>query len=103
MALHFNGYAWILAAVLISPNAFAGDETQVASPDGSIQFKVSFKDGLRYEVSLKNKSVIEPSRMVFTLDGAEVTSGADVGEIKTYRLNETFPWRGAHTPAVNHC
>jgi alpha-glucosidase len=81
----------------------AATETDLASPDGSIQFHVTFQSGIGYEVSLKNKPVIEPSKMIFSLNGADITAEPVAGEIKTYRLNETYPWRGAHSVAVNNC
>ena len=32
-----------------------------------------------------------------------MTAEPTAGEIKTYHLNETYPWRGAHSVAVNNC
>src|SRR5262249_13221364 len=94
----------LLAALLISIPAFAADQTQIASPDGSVQCNVFSSDGvLRYEVSFKNKPVIEASPLSFTIDGAEFAAKASFGEIKTYRVNETYPWRGVHSTASNHC
>src|SRR5258706_10316830 len=103
MAFLFKRSRWWLALLLIPGHAFAMDETQVASPDGSVQVKVIFKDSLRYEVSFKNQPVIEPSTLSFTLDGVELAAQAGAGEIKTYRLNETYHWRGDHAQATNNC
>src|SRR6185312_16007139 len=69
------------AAILSSPRAFAVTEAEVASPDGSIQFQVTFKSGIGYKVDLKNKAVIEPSRMIFSLNGTDLTSNAVAGDI----------------------
>ena len=93
-----------MVALALSPIPVSGgtNETEVASPDGSIQFHVTFQNGVGYEVSFKNKPVIEPSRMIFSLNGTEVTSDPAVGEIKTFRINETYPWRGAHSQAQNN-
>lgn len=94
----------IAATVLVSNRAVASsNETIVASPDGSIQFQVTFKEHLGYDVSFKNKSVIEPSQLIFSLDGKDLTASPTVGDIKTYHLNETYPWRGVHSVAVNNC
>src|SRR5688572_29463835 len=106
MAFHFKRYCWLLAFLLIPGHAFSAedrDETRITSPDGSIQFKVTFKEGLRYEVSFKSKPVIEPSPLSFMLDGVDLAGKPQAGEIKTYRLNETYPWRGAHAQAANQC
>jgi alpha-glucosidase len=89
---------------LIPDGAFAAlTETNVTSPDGSIQFHLTFKNGIGYAVSLRNKAIIEPSRLSFSLNGTEVTADPTAGEAKTYRLNETYPWRGVHSVAVNNC
>src|SRR5689334_17605609 len=96
----------LLAALCVPAFAFAAPDAQVSSPDGSIQFKVSFKDGLFYSVDFKNKPVIESSPLSFTLDGVEIAGAArpgDVFETKTYQRTETFPWRGVHSVASNHC
>lgn len=77
-----------------SVHAASVNETEITSPDGSIRFHLTSNDHLGYDVSLKGKPVIEPSRLVFTLDGTELTTNVALGEIKTYRLNETYPWRG---------
>ena len=95
---------FLLVALLFQNRATAAaTETLVTSPDGSIQFHATFKGRLGYNVSFKNKPVIEPSRMIFSLDGTDLTSDAAPGEIKTYKINETYPWRGAHSQAVNNC
>src|SRR6185369_3245266 len=70
---------------------------------GAVQCKVFLKDNLRYEISFKNKPVIETSRLLFTLDGVELTAAPEAGDVKTYRVNETYPWRGNHALATNHC
>jgi alpha-glucosidase len=101
----FDLVSLILAAAvfLITNRAPAATDTQVISPDGLIQFHVTIKGPLSYEVNFKSKPVIEPSRMIFSLEGKEVTLSPDVGDIKTYRLNETYPWRGVHSVASNNC
>src|SRR5690349_14463234 len=85
---------FVVATMLVSSASIAAvSETQVTSPDGSIQFHVTFNEGIHYEVGLKNKSVIEPSRMVFSVNGTELTTNVTVnGEARTYRINETYPW-----------
>jgi len=95
----------IAVAIALTPNRAlaAATETQVTSPDGSIQIHVMCGGQLSYEVGLKNQTVIEPSRLIFSLDGKEITSGPAIGEIKTYRINETYPCRGVHSQAVNNC
>jgi len=95
----------LMAALAQNPNrALAAlTETNVTSPDGFIQFHLTFKNGIGYEVSLRNTTIIEPSRLSFSLGGTELTAEATAGEVKTYHLNETYPWRGVHSVAVNNC
>ena len=52
--------------------------------------------GIRYEVGMKNKSVIEPSRMVFSLNGKDLTSEVTVGEAEdlSHQRDVSLP-RGA--------
>jgi len=104
MVFHFKRLSYWLAVLLVPLRALAADQaTSVTSPDGSVQVKVSFKGGIAWEVLFKNSPVIEPSRLVFSLDGVEVTAGPETGVIQTYRINETYPWRGLHSQAVNQC
>jgi alpha-glucosidase len=96
-------FVLIVATILTPTFAFSATETEVTSPDGSIQFHVTFNGGIGYNVSLKNNFVIGPSRMVFSLNGTDLSSNVMAGEFKTYRINETYPWRGVHSVAVNNC
>ena len=101
--LSFALFIVITLQVSTGAQAAPAGETEVASPDGSVRFHLTSNDRLGYDVTLKGKPVIEPSRLVFTIDGAELTTNAAIGDIKTYRLNETYPWRGVHSVAVNNC
>lgn len=92
-----------LLCAAVRPVFAETNETAVSSPDGSIQFHVTFSGGIGYDVSLKGKPVIEPSRMVFSIDGTELTGSPTIGEIKTYKINETYPFRGVHSVATNRC
>ncbi len=74
-------------------------EMQVTSPDDSIQFHATFKGGIGYEVHLKDKTVIEPSRLIFSLDGTNLTSSAVASEPKNSSSYEVYPWRGVHSQA----
>ena len=93
----------IVTLLLFEASAIAAPEMQIVSPDGSILFHLTFTNHLGYDVRFKNHFVIEPSRMIFSVDNKDLTSGMTAGEIKTYRIDETYPWRGAHSMAVNNC
>jgi alpha-glucosidase len=93
-----------LAAVLGASDCLASDETQVLSPNGSIQCKILWREGrLKFAVTFKNQAVIETSPMQFTMDGVDLAEGVEVGGTDTYRVKETYPWRGVHARATNHC
>src|SRR5207248_10733389 len=36
------------------------------------------------------------------LDGTDITEGFELGDGKPASVNETYPWRGIHSQAVNH-
>jgi len=79
-------------------------EVQVASPDGKVKFTVgSNPERLTYTVTLENTTVIEPSRFDMKMDGYELSSGVVFNNLEVYDINETYPWHGAHSTAVNRC
>lgn len=83
----------------------APELVSVASPDGAVKFRLLESPGqsLSYAVTFHRKPVIEPSRLRFTLDGGEVTTGVNVTGLKRYQVSETYPWRGVHSTATNRC
>lgn len=89
----------LLAAAKIS---FAG-EPSVQSPDGNISFKISVQnEQLVYRILYRNKVVIGPSAIRMSVDGADLTQQVQIGKAAVYRLNESYPWYGAHAVASNH-
>ena len=94
------------ALILLSANlnASAADTTNIASPDGKLQFKLFTKNNqLFFNVSFKNTKVIDNSPLIFTLDEQLITENIKKGPGKKYSINERYPWLGAHAEAVNHC
>jgi len=74
------------------------------SPDGNVQLKFLLDQGrLNYTITFKNKAVIEPSRVQFSLDGADLSQGLELGRVERYQVKETYAWRGVHCQAVNNC
>jgi len=75
----------------------------VSSPDGNIQCSVSVVGGrLSYAVTYKSSPVVEVSPLGATVNSVDLGKGVQVGSTTTYSANETFPWRGTHTVAINH-
>jgi len=82
----------------------AAEPTIVLSPDQAIRFELQVQeDRLKYEVTFRNKPVIETSTLSISVDGVELAEGADSGALKRYELKETYSWRGVHPQATNHC
>jgi len=79
-------------------------EVQVTSPDGKIRFTIgSNPERLTYTVTLENDTVIEPSPFDMRMDGYDLSSGVIFNNLERYDMDETYPWHGAHSTAVNRC
>lgn len=99
------GAAVILIATLLAANTgFAATDARIVSPDQAVELKIILREGrLNYAVTFNNQAVIEPSPLVFTLDGMEVSEIVGLPDAKPYEIKETYPWRGVHSRALNHC
>ena len=94
----------LVAALGMSHAADQLDTVRIASPDGYVQFEFLVREGhLKYSVSFKTNAVVETSPIVFVVDGIDLTEGVEAGEVNRYSVKETYPWRGVHSQAVNHC
>jgi alpha-glucosidase len=79
-------------------------DIEIKSPDGRISFQLSADERqLMYTISFNGVQVILPSPFVLTLDGKPVSANARITGSEKYTIDESFPWRGAHARAVNHC
>jgi hypothetical protein len=79
-------------------------EVQVTSPDGKIKFTIlPDAERLAFTVTMGNTVVIEPSSIVMKVDGYDLSSGVVFNNVERYSIDETYPWYGAHSTAVNHC
>lgn len=79
-------------------------EVQVVSPDGKVKFTLgSNPERLTWSATLEGTSVIEPSPLDMRVDGYDLSSGVIFNSLETYNLDETYPWHGAHSTAVNRC
>jgi alpha-glucosidase len=77
---------------------------EVISPDGSVRFALLLeRPRLSYEVTFHGKPVIEASPLMMTVDGIELTEGAQSAGASEYALDETYPTRGVHSRALNRC
>lgn len=94
-----------LAGARRSPAPLAPDGVTVTSPDGRVEFRLLWRDRprLSYQVTFRNRPVIETSPIGITVDSVDLGHGSEAGKAETYRVKETYPWRGVHSEAVNHC
>lgn len=79
-------------------------EVQVVSPDGKIKFTIQPNaEQLTFTVTMGDTTVIETSPIMMNLDGWNLSSGVAFGNVERYKIDETYPWYGAHSTAVNQC
>ncbi len=79
-------------------------EVQVAGPDGKVRFTLgSNPERLTWTATLENTTVIEPSPLDMRVDGYDLSSGVIFNGLEPYSIDETYPWHGAHSTAVNRC
>jgi alpha-glucosidase len=80
------------------------EQVQVASPDGNVKLTVlPNAERLSFTVTMGQTVVIDPSTIVMNLDGYDLSSGVVFGNVDRYEINETYPWHGANSTAVNNC
>jgi alpha-glucosidase len=80
------------------------EPVQVVSPDGKVTFTLlPNAERLTFTVSLGDTKVIEPSPIVMKVDDYDLSSGVVLRKLERYDVNETYPWYGAHSTAINHC
>ena len=80
------------------------EQIQVTSPDGHIALTIlPNAERMTFTVALDDKVVLDPSTIVMNLDGYDLSSGVVLGNVERYQINETYPWRGAHSTAINRC
>lgn len=83
----------------------AAAEVVVASPDGLVRFILSTdtQSRLEYSIAFRGKNVIDSSPLGIVVDRVNLGEGAQIGTAETYRVDETYPWYGPHSTAVNRC
>ncbi len=91
--------------VLVCLSVPAAADVTVSSPDGHVRFVLSSnaQGHLEYTVTFNSKNIIDPSPLGIVVDRLDLAAGAQIGAAETYKINETYPWYGAHSTAVNNC
>ncbi|MCS7314726.1 MAG: glycoside hydrolase family 97 catalytic domain-containing protein [Bryobacterales bacterium] len=96
----------VVAACLGAACPGAGADTLVvASPRGRVEFRLMKLGGtqLGFAVALRGRAVIEPSPLGILVDGVNLAERAEFSAPERYRVRETYPWHGAHTPVLDDC
>lgn len=112
-----NGFIVVFECVLINLSAYAffpgskslADPIRIsfnisqASPDGNLEFHAFVAKGqIMYSVMFKGKSVIETSSLGLVINNVNIGEGVSAGKPETYENQDTYPWRGIHSVAINH-
>jgi Glycosyl-hydrolase 97 N-terminal/Glycoside hydrolase 97/Glycosyl-hydrolase 97 C-terminal, oligomerisation len=76
----------------------------VASPNNQVRFNADVNPAghLVYTVSFKGSTVIEESPLGITVEGVDLGAAVTLGPVTRSTVNETYPWRGVKSVAVNH-
>ena len=82
----------------------AGCEDTLTSPDGKVKVRVFVNDNniLTYNITRNRTKILQDSPIGITVDGIDLGSFVVLGEPEVHTVNETYPWRGVHSVAVNH-
>jgi alpha-glucosidase len=74
----------------------------VQSPDGQVTFKIlPNAERVTFSVALGNTTVIEPSPIVMTLDGYDLSAGVVFGGVARDAVHERYPWSGVRSTAIS--
>jgi alpha-glucosidase len=80
------------------------EQVQVTGPDGNVTLTVlPNAERLSFTVTLGDTTVLEPSTIVMNVDGYDLSTGVVFGKVERYEIDETYPWYGARSTAVNRC
>ncbi|MHC4565271.1 MAG: glycoside hydrolase family 97 protein [Planctomycetota bacterium] len=82
----------------------AMQQVQVISPNGEVAFSIlPNAERLSFMVTLGDAVILDISTIVMSLDGYDLSSGVVLGNVDRYEIDETYPWHGARSTAVNRC
>ncbi len=84
--------------------AFSADfQTELSSPDGNISCHVTIEnDQLFLSVMMSGITVLEKSPLHMSIGRNSITDGIKAGKIIKSSFNESYPWYGLHSLAVNN-
>ena len=84
------------------PAFSVGLKTELSSPDGNIICQLTTEnDQLFLSVQMREIAVIVKSPLLISIDGNIITNGIKPGKVVKSSFNESYPWYGLHSIAVN--
>jgi alpha-glucosidase len=79
-------------------------QVDVTSPNGKVVFSLlPNAERLTLTVRLDGATVLDPSPIVMKVDGYDLSSGVVFDTLVSYKIEESYPWYGAHSVATNTC
>lgn len=98
-----SAIALVIGCTATGPSAQSGREAVVSSPDRNVALRVMVAPGgqLTWSATFRGQPIIEPSDLGILIDGTSLGAGPEIRSVETYRVDETYPWRGVHATAVN--
>ena len=74
----------------------------VQSPNGQVTFTIlPNAERVTFRVTLGSTAVIEPSPIVMTLDGYDLSAGVVLGGVARDSVHERYPWSGVRSTAIS--
>ena len=93
----------LLAASGLNATPAEGPPTAVTSPNRRVELRIAANPDchLAWTATLDRQAVIESSPLGVTLDGTDLGANAEIRRTDTFRVDESYPWRGVHAKAVD--
>jgi alpha-glucosidase len=102
--LLYSCFSFIAIASFAVDHIPPANTVTVSSPDSRIKLLVEVRNGLvSYSIDFNKIKVIEPSALGILVNGKSLGETAALGKITYYKFNETYPYRGIHSTAINKC
>jgi alpha-glucosidase len=94
----------LLCLLFSNSPGLAADLLTLESPDGNVRLQFLTREGqLHHQATFRGQPLIELSPLRFSIDDTPLTAAVEPGAVEKYEINETYPWRGVHSQATNHC
>jgi alpha-glucosidase len=98
------GALLLCASAPNSLNCLAAPSVGIDSPNERVHCLIADADGqLALSIRLGDANVLETSPIHISVDGRRFTDDCQIGGVERSSIDETYPWRGVHSTAVNHC